>query len=181
MGSSPRCWSMPPPRRTPRWLLPRCGSRNQPAASGRGVGLTVLREAWQIGLVPVVLLVGGDPERGDLVLPLGQAAWRFGLGRGHVDTPASRSQAAISSGGCSPYSARAAALGADYVLFTSASSVRSFVAAAGAPASGQRIVSIGPVTSDALREHDLEPHVEAPEHTPDGLVAALLGAVGTPL
>ena len=39
---------------------------------------------------------------------------------------------------------------------------------------GARIVSIGPITSDALREHGLEPHVEAAEHTPDGLVAALL-------
>ena len=30
------------------------------------------------------------------------------------------------------------------------------------------------MTSAALREHGLEPHVEASEHTPDGLVAALL-------
>ncbi len=70
--------------------------------------------------------------------------------------------------------AREAALGADYVTFTSASSVRFFVDAAGAPADGQRIVSIGPVTSTALREHGLEPDVEAVEHTPDGLLAALV-------
>jgi len=73
--------------------------------------------------------------------------------------------------------ARAAAHGADYVTFTSASSVRYYVDAAGAPGDGQRIVSIGPVTSDALREHGLEPHVEAQEHTPDGLLSALLGDV----
>jgi uroporphyrinogen III methyltransferase/synthase len=72
--------------------------------------------------------------------------------------------------------ARAAALGADYVTFTSASAVRFFVAAAGLP-DGPRLVSIGPITSDALREQGLEPHVEAAEHTPDGLVAALLEAV----
>ena len=71
-------------------------------------------------------------------------------------------------------SAREAARDADYVTFTSASSVRFFVAAAGPPGGAQRIVSIGPVTSDALREHGLEPHVEAGEHTPDGLVAALV-------
>jgi uroporphyrinogen III methyltransferase/synthase len=71
--------------------------------------------------------------------------------------------------------ARAAALGADYVTFTSASAVRFFVAAAGRPERSQ-IVSIGPITSHALREHGLEPDVEADEHTPDGLVAALLAA-----
>ena len=48
--------------------------------------------------------------------------------------------------------ARAAALGADYVTFTSASAVRFFVEAAGAP-DGPQLVSIGPITSDALREH----------------------------
>jgi uroporphyrinogen III methyltransferase/synthase len=73
--------------------------------------------------------------------------------------------------------ARTAARGADYVTFTSASSVRFYVDAAGAPGDGQRIVSIGPVTSAALREHGLEPHIEAQEHTPDGLLAALLADV----
>ena len=71
--------------------------------------------------------------------------------------------------------ARAAALGADYVLFTSASAVRFFVQAAGR-LDGPKLVSIGPITSDALREHGLEPDIEASEHTPDGLVAALLDA-----
>ena len=63
---------------------------------------------------------------------------------------------------------------ADYVTFTSASAVRFFVEAAGRPGDGSRLVSIGPITSEALREHGLEPDVEATEHTPDGLVAALL-------
>ena len=66
------------------------------------------------------------------------------------------------------------ALGADYVTFTSASSVRFFLEAAGEPSEGQRIVSIGPITSDALRERGLRVDVEAREHTPDGLIAALL-------
>ena len=73
--------------------------------------------------------------------------------------------------------ARELARAADYVTFTSASSVRFYVEAAGPPADGQRIVSIGPITSDALREHNLQAHVEAQDHTPDGLIAALLGDV----
>jgi uroporphyrinogen-III synthase len=36
------------------------------------------------------------------------------------------------------------------------------------------LVSIGPATSDALREHGVSPDLEADPHTPDGLVAALL-------
>jgi uroporphyrinogen III methyltransferase/synthase len=70
---------------------------------------------------------------------------------------------------------RAAASAADYVLFTSASSVRFFVAAAGPEAlRGPRLASIGPATSAALREHGSEPDLEADPHTPDGLIEALL-------
>ena len=69
--------------------------------------------------------------------------------------------------------ARAAALGADYATFTSASSARFFHEAAGT-LSGPRLVSIGPVTSEALSAIGSEPDVEAPVHTPDGLVDALL-------
>jgi uroporphyrinogen III methyltransferase/synthase len=66
--------------------------------------------------------------------------------------------------------------GADYVTFTASSTVRFFMAAVGRdrfPA-GARIVSIGPVTSEALREHGLEAHVEAEQHDIDGLVEALV-------
>jgi uroporphyrinogen III methyltransferase/synthase len=69
---------------------------------------------------------------------------------------------------------RDAALRADYATFTSASSVRSFLDAAGGTLSGPRIVSIGPATSAALHEAGLAPDVEAGVHTPDGLVQALL-------
>jgi uroporphyrinogen III methyltransferase/synthase len=68
---------------------------------------------------------------------------------------------------------REAAAAADYVLFTSASSVR-FFAAAGGALSGPRLVSIGPATSDELRAHGAEPDLEADPHTPDGMIAALL-------
>jgi uroporphyrinogen III methyltransferase / synthase len=73
--------------------------------------------------------------------------------------------------------ARAATLSADWATFTSASSVRFFHAAAGT-LDGPRLASIGPVTSDALRELGYEPDLEAADHTPDGLVAALVMAVG---
>jgi uroporphyrinogen III methyltransferase/synthase len=75
------------------------------------------------------------------------------------------------------------ALLADYTTFTSSSTVRFFLqaAAAGSTDTGSvslspdtRIVSIGPVTSEALREHGLQPHVEAQRHDIDGLVDALL-------
>jgi uroporphyrinogen III methyltransferase/synthase len=64
---------------------------------------------------------------------------------------------------------------ADYLTFTSSSTVRFLVAAAGSRlARGARIVSIGPVTSATLREHGLEPDVEAQRHDIEGLVEALL-------
>jgi uroporphyrinogen III methyltransferase/synthase len=75
-----------------------------------------------------------------------------------------------------PATARAAR-SADYLLFTSASSVRYFAAAAGELA-GPRLVSIGPATSDALRECGAEPELEADPHTPDGLIEALLRDAG---
>jgi uroporphyrinogen III methyltransferase/synthase len=106
----------------------------------------------------------------------------------------------------------AAARAADYVTFTSSSTVRFFFEAvesayadsigsspggehpaaavdsayaigsspggehpAPPPALGARLVSIGPVTSEALRRRGLEPHVEASRHDIDGLVEAVLG------
>ncbi|RKQ92530.1 uroporphyrinogen III methyltransferase/synthase [Solirubrobacter pauli] len=69
--------------------------------------------------------------------------------------------------------ARAAAAKSDYLLFTSGSSVR-FFAEAGGSLTGPKLVSIGPATSDVLREHGVEPDLEADPHTPDGLIAALL-------
>ena len=73
--------------------------------------------------------------------------------------------------------AREAAAGADYLLFTSASSVR-FYAAAGGRLAGPRLVSIGPATSAELRAHGASPDLEADPHTPDGLIAALLADAG---
>jgi uroporphyrinogen III methyltransferase/synthase len=64
---------------------------------------------------------------------------------------------------------------ADYVTFTSSSTVRFFVSAAGEKLGTEaRLISIGPVTSAALREAGLEPHAEAARHDIDGLVEALM-------
>ncbi len=69
--------------------------------------------------------------------------------------------------------------GADYVTFTSSSTVTNFLRAAGAPDAWRdggrpRLASIGPVTSATLREHGLEPDVEATEHYIGGLIDALV-------
>jgi uroporphyrinogen III methyltransferase/synthase len=68
-----------------------------------------------------------------------------------------------------------AARSADYVTFTSSSTVRNLLAAVGDrfPRSA-RVVSIGPVTSETAREAGLEVHVEADRHDPAGLVEALV-------
>jgi uroporphyrinogen III methyltransferase / synthase len=67
---------------------------------------------------------------------------------------------------------------ADYLAFTSSSTVRFFLEALGnRPRPSGRVVSIGPVTSSTLREHGLEPAVEAARHDIEGLVAALIGDV----
>jgi uroporphyrinogen III methyltransferase / synthase len=68
-----------------------------------------------------------------------------------------------------------AAQGADYVTFTSSSTVTNLTAALGDRfPSRARIVSIGPVTSDSARAAGLTVDVEAERHDVDGLLAALL-------
>jgi uroporphyrinogen III methyltransferase / synthase len=68
-----------------------------------------------------------------------------------------------------------AATRADYVTFTSSSTVRNLVAVLdGRLATRTRIVSIGPITSEAARESGLQVDVEAQRHDIDGLVEALL-------
>ncbi len=62
---------------------------------------------------------------------------------------------------------------ADYLTFTSSSTVRFFLASAQAGAD-TRIASIGPVTSATLHEHGLTPHVEATRHDIDGLLDAIV-------
>jgi uroporphyrinogen III methyltransferase/synthase len=66
---------------------------------------------------------------------------------------------------------------ADFITFTSSSTVRNFIDATGdGVPQGAKVVSIGPVTSEAAREAGLTVDVEAERHDIDGLVEALLGA-----
>jgi uroporphyrinogen III methyltransferase/synthase len=65
---------------------------------------------------------------------------------------------------------------ADYVTFTSSSTVRFLLDAIGPTGlpDGARLVSIGPITSETMREHGLRVDVEAQRHDIDGLVEALV-------
>jgi uroporphyrinogen III methyltransferase / synthase len=68
-----------------------------------------------------------------------------------------------------------AAQGAEYATFTSSSTVRNLTEALGDRFPREaRIVSIGPITSEAVRAAGLEVAVEADRHDVDGLVEALV-------
>jgi uroporphyrinogen III methyltransferase/synthase len=72
--------------------------------------------------------------------------------------------------------------GADYITFTSSSTVKNFLRASGGAEQwrpGPRLVSIGPVTSATMREHGLEPDVEAQRHDIDGVIQAMVGDAAT--
>jgi len=77
--------------------------------------------------------------------------------------------------------AKLLASGADWITFTSASTVEHFHARFDLPKLMKqfpkiRLASIGPETSKAIRALDLTPTIEAKEHTIEGLTAALLKA-----
>jgi uroporphyrinogen III methyltransferase / synthase len=66
---------------------------------------------------------------------------------------------------------------ANYVTFTSSSTVRNFVEALGGAHRvpvRSRLVSIGPITSQTARELGLEIQAEANRHDIDGLVDAVV-------
>ncbi len=64
--------------------------------------------------------------------------------------------------------------GADWIAFTSASTVRNFLALNLARPPAMKVASIGPVTSATLREAGWTADVEASKHDIPGLVAAIL-------
>lgn len=66
---------------------------------------------------------------------------------------------------------------ADVITFTSASTVRGWVAAAGVEATPPTVVSIGPVTTAAALELGIAVTAEADPHTIDGLISSIIGAV----
>jgi uroporphyrinogen III methyltransferase/synthase len=69
---------------------------------------------------------------------------------------------------------------ADFITFTSSSTVKFFLQALGSRGmpNGARVVSIGPITSATARELGLEVHAEAAKHDIDGLVETLLAEAG---
>jgi uroporphyrinogen III methyltransferase/synthase len=68
----------------------------------------------------------------------------------------------------------------DCITFTSSSTVKNFVAAAGAESlRGLRVVSIGPVTTRTARDLGVEVTAQAREFTIDGLVQAVREIFGT--
>jgi len=71
----------------------------------------------------------------------------------------------------------AALTAADYVTFTSSSTARSLLSEPRTDLGDARIVSIGPVTSDTLRELGLSVDVEAQRHDIGGLVDAIVADV----
>ena len=67
--------------------------------------------------------------------------------------------------------------GVDAVTFTSSSTVRSFLESGPVP-EGAKVVCIGPITAQTARECGLDVTEVAGEYTEDGLVAALVAALG---
>jgi uroporphyrinogen III methyltransferase/synthase len=63
--------------------------------------------------------------------------------------------------------------GADLITFTSSSTVENFLALGLPWPNGMRIASIGPITSNTVRDHGLKVDVEAHRHDIDGLVQAI--------
>jgi uroporphyrinogen-III synthase len=74
-------------------------------------------------------------------------------------------------------SALAEAGKADAITFTSSSTVTNFLQVAGLDAVPPIVVCIGPVTAATARDAGLNVDVVAEEHTIDGLVEALVGAL----
>ena len=65
----------------------------------------------------------------------------------------------------------------DWVTVTSSAIARTLVRLAGEHLGRCKLVSISPVTSDALRECGFEPHAEATEYTMNGVVQAVQSAM----
>jgi uroporphyrinogen III methyltransferase/synthase len=63
--------------------------------------------------------------------------------------------------------------GADLLTFASSSAVDSFFSLGLPLPKNVKIVSIGPVTTGALKRHRLRPHIEAKQHDIPGIVAAI--------
>ena len=116
-----------------------------------------------------VLIPQAENAPDDLVRALSDAGWTC------VVAPAYRTStddASVSEG------RMALDRGVDAVLFTSASTVGSFIDLWGLPPKDVAVCTIGPQTSAAAAERGLEVAAEADPHTIEGLVNALISSVG---
>jgi uroporphyrinogen III methyltransferase/synthase len=68
--------------------------------------------------------------------------------------------------------------GVDAITFASPSSVKGFLDRGPVPA-GAKVVCIGPITTRTAREHGLEAIEVAGDYSEDGLIAALIAALGS--
>jgi uroporphyrinogen III methyltransferase / synthase len=129
--------------------------------------------------------LAGDPLEGKRVLVARAEDARDVLPDGLRERGAVVDVVALYRTVAEPFTETEALQAATYVTFTSSSTVRFFHSSGAVVPEGARIASIGPVTSATLREHGLEPDVEAERHDIDGLVEALTAdaaarRVGTP-
>jgi uroporphyrinogen III methyltransferase/synthase len=151
------------------------------AAIGPGTAAELERHGIRADVVPERFVAEGLLEalpdvRGKRVLVARAAEARDVLPDGLRERGASVEVVSLYDTVAEPLSAdqRRALEGVGYITFTSSSTVRFFLSGGGAVADGTRVVSIGPVTSSTLREHGIEPHVEAERHDIEGLVDAIV-------
>ena len=151
------------------------------AAIGPGTAAELERHGIRADVVPERFVAEGLLEalpdvRGKSVLVARAAEARDALPNGLRERGASVHVVPLYDTVAEPLSAggRRALEEATYVTFTSSSTVRFFFDGGGELVDAARVVSIGPVTSQTLREHGIEPHVEADRHDIDGLVAAIV-------
>jgi uroporphyrinogen III methyltransferase / synthase len=151
------------------------------AAIGPGTAASLARRGIRADIVPERFVAEGLLEampdvRGKRVLVVRAAEARDVLPDGLRDRGAEVDVLALYYTVAEPLDPGALD-GATYVTFTSSSTVRFFLEGGGRVGAA-RVVSIGPVTSTTLREHGIEPHVEADRHDIDGLVRAIVEDVG---
>jgi uroporphyrinogen III methyltransferase / synthase len=151
------------------------------AAIGPGTAAELERHGIRADVVPERFVAEGLLEalpdvKGKNVLVARAAAARDALPEGLRERGASVHVLPLYDTVAEPLSAEQhrALKDATYVTFTSSSTVRFFLDGDGVLPDGARVVSIGPITSETLREHCIEPHVEAARHDIDGLVTAIV-------
>jgi uroporphyrinogen III methyltransferase/synthase len=154
------------------------------AAIGPGTAAALARAGVQADLMPdrfvaEAVVEAFPPGPGRVLLPraavardalpegLSAKGWTVAVVEAYRTARAQPSPAAL-----------AAARRADAVTFTSSSTVTNYLEVAGEGPHPPVVACIGPVTADTARAAGLPVTVEAAEHTIDGLVRALVDALG---